>query len=145
MIVIVKEKVFDDPVGGAGQSQRKRQATGISPRLGFKHAAPWEVKTFQPCSTPSLSLSLRSGLAMSNSADQQYLMAPELYIPPCVNRPPNHLHPPPPDEPPQNSDTRAAGDHTEARILASDRAFSAARRAEACEPYTSETVRGEWR
>ncbi|WEW58315.1 hypothetical protein PRK78_003783 [Emydomyces testavorans] len=26
-------------------------------------------------------------------------MALELYIPPCVNRPPHHLHPPPPDKP----------------------------------------------
>lgn len=26
-------------------------------------------------------------------------MVLELYIPPCVNRPPNHLHPPPLDKP----------------------------------------------
>jgi hypothetical protein len=48
----------------------------------------------------------------------------------------------------KNPDTRAAGVHTKAsseRPMASNRAFSAARRAEAREPYASETVLEEGR
>jgi hypothetical protein len=70
----------------------ERQATGISHGPRSKHERL--PSTLQLRSTPSLSFDL-----LELSAGQQCLMALELYIPPCINRPPHPLHPPPPNKP----------------------------------------------
>ncbi|KIV98281.1 uncharacterized protein PV09_09871 [Verruconis gallopava] len=60
------------------------------------------MKGSAPLASVALSLSSRFGsvaIRLDFTIDRQCLMALELHIPSCVNRPPHRLHPPPPDQP----------------------------------------------